>query len=496
MPFIFEIPTTWDALHEMIGKYAQSGRDASVIIQRIHECNSLHLNKANKDKIQNFYDVLIRRFIAVGDALYESGDGGPELERHSQLDILTKTLYALSQESPDIAGAMWSRRLGIIYSAMVKRLNDSEFLSSDDHESDTFWPSMGSLLLLRALPHIFPCTDLRHVVVTPALLFIGQCLTNTPIKSKDDLTRGLFLSCLMIEYTKDAKRVAQEAFAFIAGSLQLFSVNSNDNNKGQLPNLALASRFSSLSTLRQEAMNQCNGIQTINELNNLQLPIEKTELDSDVTSLGILITTLRLIEKTATVFRCQMHDSERELFQRIAESLSCLQIKADNVSEVVSSFINNVETRVRAIMSTSKSRSPLLRRTRAKASQLSIQTLAPRMENPSSFSVSRGHGKDRQQAEKDSIRREYKREHKAISRELRLDAAFIENERRKEKDAKDSKARDQRHKNFAWLVQEQATLNQQVAKGGGLLKGGGTGAARAKAASGKIGIKKGGKFRS
>ena len=38
-------------------------------------------------------------------------------------------------------------------------------------------------------------------------------------------------------------------------------------------------------------------------------------------------------------------------------------------------------------------------------------------------------------------------------------------------------------------------MNEQVRQGGGLLKGGGTGLARAKAATGKMGIKKGGKFR-
>ena len=51
-----------------------------------------------------------------------------------------------------------------------------------------------------------------------------------------------------------------------------------------------------------------------------------------------------------------------------------------------------------------------------------------------------------------------------------------------------------RQKNFAWLESEQATMNQQVRQGGGLLSGGGTGAARAKARSAKLGIKKGGKF--
>jgi len=37
-------------------------------------------------------------------------------------------------------------------------------------------------------------------------------------------------------------------------------------------------------------------------------------------------------------------------------------------------------------------------------------------------------------------------------------------------------------------------MNQQVRIGGGLIAGGGTGAARAKARSAKMGIKKGGKF--
>jgi nucleolar protein 14 len=37
-------------------------------------------------------------------------------------------------------------------------------------------------------------------------------------------------------------------------------------------------------------------------------------------------------------------------------------------------------------------------------------------------------------------------------------------------------------------------MNQQVRMGGGLLSGGGIGAAKAKARTGKMGIKKGGKF--
>lgn len=113
MPFVFEVPTTLDALHDLIAEHASTGADASLIVQRIHATNSVRLNHKNKEKMQNYYDVLLRRFVAVGDAIFASGDGGPDLGRYDQLSSLTKTLYAMSQDSPECAGAVWSRRLGI-----------------------------------------------------------------------------------------------------------------------------------------------------------------------------------------------------------------------------------------------------------------------------------------------------------------------------------------------------------------------------------------------
>lgn len=59
---MFEVPTTLEALNDMIATHASTGSDASLIIQRIHKSNSVRLNKNNKEKMQNFYDVVIRRF--------------------------------------------------------------------------------------------------------------------------------------------------------------------------------------------------------------------------------------------------------------------------------------------------------------------------------------------------------------------------------------------------------------------------------------------------
>jgi nucleolar protein 14 len=95
----------------------------------------------------------------------------------------------------------------------------------------------------------------------------------------------------------------------------------------------------------------------------------------------------------------------------------------------------------------------------------------------------------------DRMRREYKRERKTVARELRLDASVVESERRATATQKGDAARAKRHRAHAWLEQEQATINNEVRQGGGLLSGGGIGAARAKAKTAKLGMKKGGKLK-
>jgi nucleolar protein 14 len=190
-----------------------------------------------------------------------------------------------------------------------------------------------------------------------------------------------------------------------------------------------------------------------------------------------------------------VESAERELFSEISESVLALHPKDKN-HPLPSSLVDKV-AKVVGVLSESCNydtmRAPLRRRGGMKKQQV-IQSLAPRIENPEKFSTSKDKGKNASQVAADRTRRELKREKKAMSRELRLDGAFVESESRAEKSKKDGTAKAKRNKAFAWLESEQGTMNQQVAQGGGLLSGGGTGAARAKARSGKIGMKKGGKL--
>ena len=482
----------------MIGKYASTGEDASLIIQRIHAANSVKLDKRNAEKMQNFYDVLLRRFIAVGDAIYASGNGGPELGRYQQLDAITKTLFQMTQDSPDCAAAVWGRRFGIIQNAHAKRLRDSEFeLDTDDIVDDgdlSAWPTIGTLLLLRVVGHLFPVTDLRHTIVTPVLLFLGQMLSQTPVRSMYDLVVGTMCAGLLVEYTKGAKRFSPEATGFLAGVIRLYALDEGDRTGASFPVPTLESAASEprLSELRTYA-SKCKS----SKHSVPQLSLERDDIvDMNQTSSALLAAALQFAATSSSNLSGSLGLAEREAFAAVTGSLLCLNPshKQMPLPKPLQSKVAATAAVVASACKLDESRVPLMRRSMPSVRETALKSLAPRLEDPDRYSRSKDKGKDAIQVAADRTRREYKREHKAVARELRLDAAFIEDERRKESDAKTSAARAERNKNFAWLESEQGAMNQQVRLGGGLLRGGGMGAAKSKVKTAKLGIKKGGKF--
>ena len=61
------------------------------------------------------------------------------------------------------------------------------------------FPTAQDLVLLYTIGQIFPTSDLFHVVVNPATLFMGQILGQMKVKTLQDLTRGLFVCSLFLQ---------------------------------------------------------------------------------------------------------------------------------------------------------------------------------------------------------------------------------------------------------------------------------------------------------
>lgn len=75
------------------------------------------------------------------------------------------------------------------------------------------WPSVKTLFLLRLWSLIFPCSDFRHVVMTPAILLMSEYLMRCPITSGRDVAIGSFL-CSMVLSVRYSPKLIYSLYIF------------------------------------------------------------------------------------------------------------------------------------------------------------------------------------------------------------------------------------------------------------------------------------------
>jgi hypothetical protein len=190
--------------------------------------------------MHNFLDVLLRHFIRIGDTL------GNDDNIQEQLDFLSRTIFKVCQDVPDACGPLWGRTLKIFQSQLQKRLRDFVLgiilyyalaytiiiiiIIIIVGERSSCWPSLGRLLLLRLLGHVFAVTDYNHAIVASSSLFLCQCLSQCPVSSHSDLASGMLACCILIGYVEETGRFFPEVFSFTRSVLSLFIPSSRYRN--------------------------------------------------------------------------------------------------------------------------------------------------------------------------------------------------------------------------------------------------------------------------
>jgi len=214
--------------------------------------------------------------------------------------------------------------------------------------------------------------------------------------------------------------------------------------------------------------------------------IDFNQSEAEATT-GILNIALTVAERIYAIYGD--NNNNIELLENMHDSINHLQnnpVNNKNVTKRVASLMKSAKNLHKK---RTENRKPLFV-AGPKINETAVKALHPRLEDVDNYKMSKDKGKEKKKAERDKLQRQLKRETKAASRELRLDGQFVEQQRRAEKDKVVGKGREERNKNFAWMEGEAAILNQQVRAGGGLMSGGGIGAAKIKAKSNKIGRKK------
>lgn len=81
------------------------------------------------------------------------------------------------------------------------------------------WPGIPELSLLRVVGIVWSTSDLNHPVVNPARLLMGAYLGLCRIRSLQDVTSGLFLCTLFLQYEELSKRLVPETVNFLANAV-------------------------------------------------------------------------------------------------------------------------------------------------------------------------------------------------------------------------------------------------------------------------------------
>ena len=384
---------------------------------------------------------------------------------------------------PEAATALFGRTIKIFHSQLEKRLRDYV----QGTLRTTCWPSLGQLLLLQFLGSLYSVTDFRNSIVISITMFLCQCLAQCPIASLQDASHATLCCSILLGYTTETKRFIPEVVTTVCTLLSIYTPASANPLRNWIKTISSESLRKWVVESNRHAAVSLESKLVGTAWSNLRWEYFSDAVGSRVftakdNSINEIIelypyASLALFHLLAVMVRdCHKRFSGVPCYSEIMGPVSAV---LDSVvtsvfpTELQSSLDKLCKSVEDGIVSCRSSRKPLMWREKK---VVAIQSLAPRYEV--NYNMKKDLDVDRGRVQLKQLKRQVKREHKAAMRELRRDSDFLSQEAYKSKQAIFEQKKAERHANFAWMEQEQDIINQQVRKGGEMLRGGGSGATK------------------
>lgn len=178
LPYTYKLPDSYENLRSTLSH--QPPEYQGVIVERMIKCNHPSLATENKENLGKLLIYLLQH---LNDVAADSADDMKNC--FSVLNAVTPHLYNLTQLNPLNA-----------LNSLIEVIKEKQ---SDYKNKLKRFPGVDVLLFLKLISCLFSTSDFRHQVVTPSLVFISQMLTNCRVKTRYDISFGLFLVTLYLE---------------------------------------------------------------------------------------------------------------------------------------------------------------------------------------------------------------------------------------------------------------------------------------------------------
>ncbi|KAI9919443.1 hypothetical protein PsorP6_017668 [Peronosclerospora sorghi] len=452
LPFVFECPETIEKLAELFKQHARtSSEKRGLILQRIVTYYNPRLSVENKAKMKRFFVVMMRQFLVFA-ARYAAhkqdvrmrGTASTFIASISDtLDLLAKTMFTVAQEMGDTVGIVVRELLAQLFKRLHKRATTCP------------WPALGELLLFKALTSIFPTSDLRHNVISSMETLLGDSLARGVVNSPQEATQALFAVSLSLDMTRSKERFMPEVVTFLTRLVRCFVTPSakemHVDGKG------------SMHWLRRDFL--AWRATHSDEKDVSVLPRVSLTQRASCTGMQVLSSCLALVNASSSQYASLA--SFDELFYPLYLLLHAFVKQVDPLKlHPVHAVISALHARLESCWT---ARRPLRLQTFAPTM---VPTFAPQFDEK--YTVRKDKTAPKDKAQLKQLQRQVKRARKGAARELRRDAEFLHREKQKEDDARRAAKEAKQKEIRRWLDEQNATFNQQVRKGGHMLKGGGS----------------------
>lgn len=438
LPYVIEAPKTYEEFVELVEN--RSNDDIVKAIKYIRTYNAIRVNEGNRRKMQGFFGILLQYFAVLATK---------RPLNFELLNLLIEPLMEMSNEIQYFAAICARHRIS---------KTRTQFCEAIKNPEKSCWPSLKTLLLLRLWSLIYPCSDFRHVVMTPAFLLMCEYLMRCPIVSGRDIAIGTFLCSMVLSVTKQSRKFCPEAIKFLRGLLVAATNKKPESHQDSQYYYLMEVKSVRPLLCMEERVNE---IIPLDFFKIMDLPDDSSFFNSDSFKASLMVAAVETLGGFANIY--EELSSFPEIFLPISALLNEVssQEKIPNaLKDKLKDVAQRIEEKANEVQMT---RRPLKLRVEK---PVPIRSLVPKFE-PTGFVQGRDYDPNHERAERKRIKRLVKYEKKGAIRELRKDNHFIFQVKENEKTKREQERAEKYGQHMSFLQeQEHAAKSGQLGKGG------------------------------
>ncbi|RUS21119.1 nucleolar protein 14 [Endogone sp. FLAS-F59071] len=406
LPYVFPCPRTYAEFVSLLHTHSVRPQDIPLVVHRIRTLNHPKLAPDNLAKLLPLISILLDHVVLLAS----SSSSSSSLFPHAALAKLARHIFELAQQMPERAAEVF-----------LDKLKDMQAAFAMHQEV----PGIKEVVVLRMLGQVFPTSDFKHPVVTPAMLFIGQCLEQGKVATEKDVARKVALAQVLYEYQSLSKRFLPEPLNFLLSVLVLLAPYPAFSSLSSVPGaFPLPDSPSSLRLERPE-------LEPL-PLDAAALLGDEKDYDRQQSRASLLWACACTVGSYAAMYASTT--AFVEVFEPAVEVIKGVRVagagkwcKKDQLASLEATL-----TRQIGFAQDHRRKSPLQLQAHK---PVPIATFVPKFEE--GYSIDRHYDPDASRAQLTKLKHQYKRERKGAIRELRKDSMFVARERAKQRSDKD-----------------------------------------------------------